>query len=448
MSTAHHFIPNTDDDLAEMLAAVGVRSFDDLITPIPTAVREASALDLPPRLTEAQAVRLFRGQSDRVRDDAVSFLGAGIYDHFIPSAVDAILQRSEFYTAYTPYQAEVSQGTLQAIFEFQTMVCELYGMDVANASVYDGASALMEAVLLAHAQTRRDKVLFAGPVHPWYRDVLESCAVGIDLEFVDSPATDGRADIESVRGLLDDATACVVVQQPNFLGIIEEIEALADAAHAHGALLVVSADPLAMGVLKSPGMQGADIVVGEGQSIGIAQQFGGPVLGLFTCTDELKRRMPGRLVGRTLDARGDQAFVLTLQTREQHIRREKATSNICTNQNLMALAATVYLSLMGPQGLRSVAETCAQHAHHAADAISDLDGYSLAHDSPFLMEFCVRCPVPARSIVDRLLEDGILAGVDMAMFGGDPSQLLIAVTEQRSHEDIDALVEGLRSIGS
>jgi len=447
MSAPHHFIPSTDQDLAEMLAAVGVRSFDDVLSPIPEAVRKDSALTLPPQLTEPEAIRLLRRRAGDNHADALSFLGAGMYDHTIPSALDALLQRSEFYTAYTPYQAEVSQGTLQAVYEFQTMVSELFGMDVANASVYDGASALTEAILLAHAHTRRNRVVFAGSVHPYYRAVFESSTVGLGLQSVDAATRDGGASPDAVRALVDDRTACIVIQQPNFYGLIEDIPPLAGIAHAAGALVIVSADPIAVSLLEAPGKQGADIVIGEGQSLGIAPSFGGPALGLFAVREELKRRLPGRLVGRTLDSRGQQAFVLTLQTREQHIRREKATSNICTNENLMALAATIYLSLVGPQGLRAVAETCAQNAHYTADRIGGLAGYRLAYRRPFFQEFVVECPVPAREVVTRLWErDRILAGVDMAAFGEEPKRLMIAVTERRNRADIDALVEALASV--
>jgi glycine dehydrogenase subunit 1 len=446
MATAHHFIPSTDLEINEMFETIGVRTFDDLLEQIPKTIRSQSTLDLPPQLSEANVTRLMRRKSQENGADLVSFLGAGIYDHFIPAAVDAMLQRSEFYTAYTPYQAEVSQGTLQAIYEFQTMICELYAMDIANASVYDGSSALTEAVLLAHAETRRRRIVFAGPVHPYYRAVLESCTVGIDLEFVDADIQDGASRAENVVAKMDSDTACVVVQQPNFYGLIEDIEPLAETAHTAGALLIVSADPLAMAMLEPPGKQGADIVIGEGQSIGIAPQFGGPVLGLFAMRDGLKRRLPGRLVGRSLDSRGQQAFVLTLQTREQHIRRDKATSNICTNQNLMALAATVYLSLAGPRGLRSVSETCLQHAHYAASEITRNDGYELAYGGPFFLEFVVRCPKPAREIISQMLDRGIVAGVNLHEFGGEPDELMIAVTEQRTREDIDALVSGLHDV--
>jgi len=446
MSVPHHFIPNTDDDLAEMLTAIGVRSFEDLLAPISKAIRAESALALPPQLTEAEALRLVRRKAAENHADALHFLGAGMYDHALPAAVDALLQRSEFYTAYTPYQAEVSQGTLQAIYEFQTMVCELFGMDVANASVYDGASALMEAVLLAHAHTQRPRVVFAGPVHPYYRRVLDSATVGLGLESLVARMRDGGADADAVHELVNDETACVVVQQPNFYGLIEEVAPLSEIAHAAGALCVVSADPVALALLEAPGNQGADIVTGEGQSLGIATSFGGPALGLFAVCDALKRRLPGRLVGRTLDARGHQAFVLTLQTREQHIRREKATSNICTNQNLVALAATIYLSLVGPQGLRAVAESCAQNAHYAAERIAALRGYRLVYGRPFFQEFVVECPISAREVIRRLWAHNILPGVDMAQFGEHANRLMIAVTERRNKSDIDALVAALNAL--
>ena len=446
MAASHPYIPATDDELTQMLGAIGMRSFDDLLAAVPRDIREGSRLDLPPRLTEEQVVRLFQGKAARGHADMLHFLGAGVYDHVAPAAVDAIIQRSEFCTAYTPYQAEVSQGTLQAIYEFQTLVCELYGMEVANASVYDGASALTEAALLARAQTGRSRIVFAGPVHPYYRRVLESCTAGLDIEFVDVQVADGGAEPRVVGAQVDSATACVVVQQPNFYGIVEDVAAVADRARAAGALLVVVADPIAMGILEAPGRQGADVVVGEGQSLGISPSFGGPALGLFATRDELKRRLPGRLVGRTVEGRGQQAFVLTLQTREQHIRREKATSNICTNESLMALAATVYLSLLGPQGLRAVAETCAQNAHYAAEQIAALKGYRLVYGRPFFQEFVVECPLPAREAILRLMARRILPGVDMAEFGGPANQLMVAVTERRTKADIDALVTGLDTI--
>jgi glycine dehydrogenase subunit 1 len=447
MPPQHHFIPNTDADLAEMLSAIGVRSFDDLLSPIPESIRTASTLDLPAQLSEYEALSLLRQKAKENLTDAVCFLGAGMYDRIIPAAVDAVIHRSEFTTAYTPYQPEVSQGTLQAIYEFQTMVCELFGMDVANASVYDGASALTEAILLATAHTGRTKVVFAGPVHPFYRSAFASITVGLGLESIEAAFDDGGADADAVSPLVTNETACIVVQQPNFYGIVEDIAPLAEIAHKAGALLVVSADPVALALLEAPGRQGSDVVVGEGQPLGIPLSFGGPALGLFAVREDLKRRLPGRLVGRTLDTRGQQAFVLTLQTREQHIRREKATSNICSNQNLMAVAATVYLTLMGPQGLRAVAETSLQNAHYAADRIAGLGTYSRVHARPFFDEFVVRCPRPARETVDRLLKKGILAGVDMAQFGGDPSHLMIAVTEKRTKAEIDALVAALGEIG-
>jgi glycine dehydrogenase subunit 1 len=448
MSQSHHYIPVTDDELAEMLAVIGVRDMDALLEPVPLEIREKSAMDLPRMLTETEVLRLLRGKAAQGHGDAISFLGAGIYDHATPAAVDAILQRSEFYTAYTPYQPEVSQGTLQAIYEFQTMVCELFGMDISNASVYDGSSALTEAVLMARAQTRRTRTVFAGPVHTFYRQVLESTTVGMDLEFIDAKIVDGRSDAAKVAEIMDDTTACVVVQQPNFFGQIEDIAPLAEIAHEHGAMLIVSADPLALSILEAPGNLGADIVIGEGQSLGVPSSFGGPALGLFAVKDALKRKLPGRLVGRSIDSRGQQAFVLTLQTREQHIRREKATSNICTNQSLIALAATVYLSLMGPSGLRSVAETSMQNAHYAADQIAEIDGYELAYNGAFLYEFVVRCPRPAREIISALVDRDLLPGVDMSVFGGPADHLMIAVTEKRTRADIDLLARSLAEIGS
>ena len=448
MSQPHHYIPNTDRELEDMLSAIGVKSFDDLLAPVPAEIREQSTLADAPALNETAMMRLLRSKAAENHADACSFLGAGIYQHAMPAAVDAILQRSEFYTAYTPYQAEVSQGTLQAIYEFQTMVCELYGMEIANASVYDGASALTEAVLLAHAQTRRNGVVYAGPVHPYYRDVLTSTTIGMGLTQQVADFDDGGANPEAVADLVDKTTACVVVQQPNFYGIVEDVTALAEIAHENGAMLIVSADPMSMAILEPPGRQGADIVVGEGQSLGIPSSYGGPALGLFAVNDKLKRRLPGRLVGRTVDVEGRDAYVLTLQTREQHIRREKATSNICTNESLVALAATVYLSLMGPQGLQNVAEVSLQNAHYAAERIASIEGFTLAYSRPFFREFVVNCPRPAADIINTLWEKhGILPGVDLNVFGEGPHRMMVATTEIHTRSDLDSLVDALGQTG-
>ena len=366
-----------------------------------------------------------------------SFLGAGSYHHFIPSIVKAIMTRGEFLTAYTPYQPEVSQGTLQVIFEFQTMISALYGMEVANAGMYDGATSVAEAVLMACRVTRRQQVIVADTVSPAYRQVIATyCqAQGITIDI--TPA-------DQITGAITEATAGIVAQYPNFYGSLEDLQALAEAAHADGALLVVSADPLAMGMLKPPGEFGADIVTGEGQPLGIPPSFGGPYLGLFSCKQQYIRQMPSRLVGRTTDTEGRTGYVLTLQTREQHIRRERATSNICTNEALYALASSIYLAAMGRQGLRQVAELCYHKAHYAADAIGKLDGYSLPQSGPFFQEFVVSCPKTPAEANRQLMKGNILGGLDVS--DRFDNGMLLCVTEMNTRAEIDALVSALAEI--
>ncbi|MEE8486945.1 MAG: aminomethyl-transferring glycine dehydrogenase subunit GcvPA, partial [Gemmatimonadota bacterium] len=375
--------------------------------------------------------------------DLICFAGGGMYDHYVPAAVDHIIRRSEFYTAYTPYQPEVAQGTLQVIYEFQTMICELTGMDVANASMYDGPTATAEAAVMARAVTRRGRVLAARSLHPHSRKVTNTYlgGIGAELELI-SYGSDGRLDMDALESSLDDDTAAVIVGYPNFFGGIEELEPVAEAAHAAGALLVVAADPVMLAVLKSPGACGADIVVAEGQPLGNGPSFGGPVVGLFAATQKLVRKMPGRIVGGTVDMEGRRGYVLTLQTREQQIRREKATSNICTNQGLMALATTVYLSLVGKSGLRQVAETSIQNAHYARRRLIDAGVEVMFPDAPVGREFAVRTRDHSQVVLDRGVQAGILAGVSLSRFRslevGDG--LLLAFTEKRSRDEIDRLV--------
>ena len=442
-----HYIPMTDADRQRMLAAIGVSSFDELISHIPEQYKLKGLLNLPRGLSEYEATRLLRDLSARnlSTDEYVCFLGAGAYDHFVPAAVDHILLRSEFYTAYTPYQPEVSQGTLQAIYEYQTLICELTGMDVANASMYDGASALAEAALMSVAQTRRRRVLVAATLHPLYRKVLDTYTRGQGIEVVTVPETAGRTDTSALKKLLTEASACVLVQHPNFYGVLEDVDAISEATHAAGALLVTSNDPISLALLKPPGAYDADIATGEGQPLGIPLSFGGPYLGIFAVKKNLVRRMPGRLIGMTTDTQGRRGFVMTLQTREQHIRREKATSNICTNQGLMALAATVHLALLGKQGFRRVAEMSLQKSHYLARQIAQVPGCELAFDQPFFKEFVVRTPVAATEIVEKLLERKIFAGVPLSQFYPKrPHELLVAVTEKRTREEMDAFVQALR----
>jgi glycine dehydrogenase subunit 1 len=374
------------------------------------------------------------------------FLGAGAYRHFIPAAVDHILRRGEFYTAYTPYQPEVSQGTLTAIYEYQTMICQLTGMDVANASMYDGASALAEAALMAARVTRRDGIVVSTAVHPEYRQVVRTYTQGIGLPIHDAPylAGQGTTDLDDLAKEVGQDTACVILQYPNFFGCLEDLAAAAEIAHAQGALLVVAADPIALGILKPPGEMGADIVVGEGQSLGSPLQFGGPYLGFFACRQRHMRQMPGRLIGMTTDTEGRRSFVMTLQAREQHIRREKATSNICTNEALVALAATVYLALMGKQGLRKAAELTYHKAHYAAGRIGEIEGFGLVFSRPFFKEFAVKTPLSPAEINARLLEQHIIGGYDLGAAYPELGQaMLLCVTETNPKEEIDRLADAL-----
>jgi glycine dehydrogenase subunit 1 len=438
------FIPHSEADRREMLARIGVSDIRELYDDVPRELLIDRDLDIPKALSEWEAVRELNRLADRNRS-LVCFAGAGQYDHHVPAAVDHIIRRSEFYTAYTPYQPEVAQGTLQVIYEFQTMICELTGMDVANASMYDGPSASAEAAVMARAVTRRGRVLAARTVHPHYRKVTDTYlrGLGSGLELV-SAGADGLVDLAALGAALSDDVACFMVGYPNFFGCIEELEPIAEVVHAAGALLVVVADPVSLVLLRSPGELGADIAVAEGQPFGNAPSFGGPVVGLFAAREKLVRKMPGRIVGATVDMEDRRGYVLTLQTREQQIRREKATSNICTNQGLNALAATVHLSLLGREGLREVAESSVQNAHYAWRKLRDVEGVTpLFPDTPFAREFAVATREKSRSILERGFEAGILAGVSLSRFESleVPDGLLLAFTEKRSREEIDRLVE-------
>ena len=436
------YIPHTDDDRRAMLQAVGVASLDDLYQAVPSKFRFPD-LDLPEAISELEAAAELQALSEAnldVRHNAC-FLGAGAYHHFIPSAVDAILRRSEFYTAYTPYQPEVSQGTLQAIFEYQSLICNLTGMDVSNASHYDGATALAEAVILAlnHHRGKRHKIVVSPAVHPHYRQTVRTYMQGMDLQILGDEESGARA--ADLSRLIDADTAMVAVQYPDFFGGITDFRPLGEAAHAVGALLCVVVNPLALGLLRPPSDFDADVVVGEGQPLGIPLSFGGPYLGHFTTKKDYVRKMAGRLVGETVDSRGQRGFVLTLTPREQHIRREKATSNICTNVALMALASAVYLSVMGRQGLRRVAELCYHKAHYAAAEIGRIPGFRIWNEGDFFHEFVVGCPRPVADINEHLLEHEIIGGYDLGTdYPSLAGHMLIAVTEMNSKDEIDDLV--------
>ncbi len=436
------------DEERRMLRDIGVARFEDLLEAVPQALR----LDRPPPiggpLSEIELRRRFRDWSRlNDADRAVSFMGGGLYDHYVPAAVDALAMRSEFATAYTPYQPEVAQGTLTVIFEFQSMIAELTGCDVANASLYDGATAAVEAALLARAQTRRARVVVAGALHPHTLQVLTTYLDGKDLTVV--PDRGGPCAPDDLKNAMGADVACVLYQHPNFFGLLENPAAIHALAHEAGALAIASCDPIALALLEPPGRTpgaggGADIVVGEGQALGNPPSFGGPLLGFFACRKDLVRRMPGRLAAETVDRHGRRGFVLTLQTREQHIRREKATSNICTNQGLLALRATIYMGLLGREGLRDVASTCVQKAHYAAERAAALPGFRLAHGGPFFREFVLECPIDAAQVVNAARGRGILPGVDLGQFRPEWKRwLLVAVTEQRTRAEIDRWVEAL-----
>jgi len=443
------YIPHTEADVKEMLERIGVQSLEDLFVEVPAAVRLKRPLDLPDPVSETELLRELKRLAARNATPSthMSFLGGGAYHHFSPAAVDMLVSRGEFYTAYTPYQPEISQGTLQAIFEFQTMICQLTGMDVTNASMYDGASACAEAVLMAVRLTRRKRVLLSRALNPRYRATVATSCLYLGLELVDvAIAADGRTDLRDLTAKLDETTAAVVAGYPNYFGVIEDLAALSDRAHDQGARMVAAvAEPVALGLLKAPGDLGVDIVAGDGQSFGLPLAFGGPYVGFFAVRQKDLRAMPGRLVGETTDLDGQRGFVLTLSTREQHIRREKATSNICSNQGLCALMATIFMSLLGKQGLREMAGQNLAKASYARQQLARVKGFSLVFDSPTFNEFVVRSTEPVADVLGRLEEAGILGGIPL---GDDYPELtdcfLVCVTEQNQRAEIDALVAALQ----
>jgi glycine dehydrogenase subunit 1 len=440
------YISNTLAQQKEMLARIGADSIEALLANVPAKARLSRPLNLPAAMAESDLVRHLRGLAakDASADDFACFLGAGSYDHAIPSPINHLISRGEFFTAYTPYQPEASQGTLRSIFEYQTMMAELTGMDVANASIYDGASSLAEAVLMAHAVTGRAETAWSRGVNPLYQQVVETYCEGPDLRLKSIRLGDGVTDLEALGKAVTERTAAVVVQYPNFFGCLEDLRAASEIAHAKGALLVVAADPVNLGFLTPPGALGADIVVGEGQGLGVPMSYGGPNLGVFAARADLVRRMPGRLVGATVDKEGKRGFVLTLQTREQHIRREKATSNICTNVALCALMATIYVSILGKHGLRKVGELATAKAHYAAERFAAVPGVRLRFGAPFFKEFALTLPKAPDRVVKRLLRERILAGVPLKAFDrAEKSTLLVAVTERRTKDEIDAYAAAL-----
>lgn len=438
---------NTAEDQQTMLAAIGVKSIAELFANIPAELRLQRDLKLSAALSELELTQHLQALAAKNAHagQKACFLGGGSYDHFVPAVVDAIASRGEFYTSYTPYQPEVSQGNLQVMFEYQTLICQLTGMDVSNASLYDGGSAAAEAVLLALSVTKRSKVVTTSCVHPEYRQIIDTYFTHLDGQLLTVAAPAGVASLAALSDAVDDQTACVLIQQPNFFGCIEDVQAIANLAHDKGALLIVAFDPISLGLLKRPGDLGADVVIAEGQSLGTPMQYGGPYLGIIACREQFVRRMPGRIAGQTVDRRGKRCWVLTLQTREQHIRREKATSNICTNQGLFALRAAIYLAALGPHGLREAATLCLHKAHYAMDQIVADERFELAFKQPVFKEFVIR---DRRGAVGELLadavEEGYLAGVPLEPWYPELADcFLVAVTEKRTKREIDGLADCL-----
>ncbi|MCM2999812.1 aminomethyl-transferring glycine dehydrogenase subunit GcvPA [Paenibacillus cellulositrophicus] len=444
----HRYLPMTEQDQQEMLDTIGVSSLEDLFKDIPEEIRFKGDLPVSPGLNEyALTTHLSELAAKNANTDQyASFLGAGIYDHHIPSVINHVVSRSEFYTAYTPYQPEISQGELQAIFEFQSYICELTGMAVANASMYDGATALAEAGSLASAATKRKQLLVSSTVHPEARQVVRTYAKGLGLDVVEVPSANGVTNLAELAEAVTDQTAAVLVQSPNFFGAIEDLAAIGDLIHASKGLMVVSTNPISLGILEAPGKLGADIVVGDAQPLGISSSLGGPTCGFFAVSQDHMRRMPGRIVGQTVDRNGKRGFVLTLQAREQHIRREKATSNICSNQALLALCASVYLSVMGKQGMIEVGQLNLQKSHYAARRLGSISGVSLPFTSPYFNEFVIKLPEGTRvaEVNAKLLQKGILGGYDLGRAYSElEGHMLIAVTERRTKEQIDQFAEAL-----
>jgi glycine dehydrogenase subunit 1 len=447
----HRYLPMTEQDQTDMLTTIGINSVEDLFVDIPAAVRFQGRLEVSEALDEYELLKHMRKLADKNADfdRNISFLGAGIYDHHLPVVINHVISRSEFYTAYTPYQPEISQGELQAIFEFQSYICELTGMAVANASMYDGATALAEAGLLTSGATKRRQLIVSRAIHPEARQIIATSAKGLGLEIVEVNVRDGVTDLKQLASSITAATAGVLIQSPNFYGCIEDLRAIEPLAHAAGALFVVSTNPLSLGLLEAPGKLGADIVVGDAQPFGIPASLGGPTCGFFAVSTQWMRRMPGRIVGQTVDRDGKRGFVLTLQAREQHIRREKATSNICSNQALLALCASVYISTLGKQGIQYVADLNVQKAHYAADVLSRVTGVTIPYrDTPFFNEFIIKLPESAavQQVNEKLLRVGFIGGYDLGI--DDPAfqgHMLVAVTERRTKTEIDEFALALEA---
>lgn len=438
------FVPHTDADADRQLGALGLESLEDLFSHIPADLLLSGPLDLPPPLAELDVVRIVDGLAAKNRSNLVCFAGGGIYDHYLPPVVRSLTMRPEFVTSYTPYQSEVSQGVLQALYEYQSMVADITGMDVANASLYDGATSAIEALNLAVAATKRPAAWVSRGLHPHAREVLATFAAARGIELVEHPVVGGRTAWATDAG---PEPAAVIFGQPNYLGVIEDYDAAVIAAHDAGALAVVDVDPMTLGVLRSPGDAGCDLTFAEGQPFGNPMSFGGPVVGMFASTMEHVRRLPGRIVGQTTDADGRTAYTMTLRTREQDIRREKASSNICTNQSLNAIGAAIGMAWLGPQGLRTTGEHAAQKAHYLAKRLEQLPGLRLANDARFVREFAVLLPIDPALAVSRMAERGCLAGIPLSDdYPELPGGLLIAVTEQRTKAELDTYADALKEV--
>lgn len=440
------YVPFVEAERREMLKEIGMTDIDELFSDVPSEF-QVEKLNIPKGKSEIEVERQMKSLARKNRTDLICFLGGGFYDHYTPAAIDAILSRGEFLTAYTPYQPEVAQGTLQAAFEFQSGICRLTEMEVANASLYDGGTAIYEAAMMAARVTRRNKILVDCGVNPIYRKMLESYTSNLDMNFESVETKNGIVDRDKIIQKLDKSVAGIVLQNPNFFGCIDDLSDIIDAAHNVGALAVVSVYPISLGILKTPGAMGADIVVGEGQSLGLPLNFGGPYVGFMATKKKYVRKMPGRIVGMTRDNNGRKGFVLTLQAREQHIRREKATSNICSNENLCALASAIYLALMGKNGLKEVAELCADNASYAYKKLTDVPGVSRTFKNIFFNEFCISLPRNARDVIGDLIDKGFAAGFPVGRYyNGMENVALISVTEMRTKEEIDRLAAALEAV--
>jgi glycine dehydrogenase subunit 1 len=443
------YLPMTDNDQKEMMQEIGIDSVDELFSDIPDKVRYKGELKIEKELNEVELTRYMMGLANKNANalEYSSFLGAGAYEHYIPSVVDHVISRSEFYTAYTPYQPEISQGELQAIFEFQTMICELTGMDVANASMYDGPTALAEAAAMAFGAGKANKVIVSKAVHPEARSILQTYAKGLGIEVVEIEVNQGVTELTALENAVDDNTAAVIVQHPNFFGNLEDLAKVEQLTHAQKALMIVSSNPVALGTLQSPGAFGADVVVGDAQPFGIPTSFGGPHCGYFAVSSKLMRKIPGRIIGQTTDDNGKRGFVLTLQAREQHIRREKATSNICSNQALLAIAASVAMTALGKNGVQEMALLNIQKAQYAKQQLSNINGIEIAFDQPFFNEFAIKLNKPVKEVNQKLLDKGIIGGYELGRDYPEHDQLmLVAVTEIKSKVEIDQFAQALEGI--